>query len=234
MTLDGRRPSSAPRSSSPRRIRRSRSSARSTAPSSRRLRRRHRALALALRHGQGQRRPRRSCPTSSPARATNRTSGTRGSIELCHSIDYVERAFHDAREGRAAAQPVLRQRASRRRSTGRCAPTARTSCRCSRSGCRTRGATSPHPAELDAYADRVIAGYDELAPGFTQLGHPPPGDRALRDGARVRADRRQHLPRRAHARAAVPHAAGARLRRLHDARSTGCTSARRRRTAAAA
>ena len=24
----------------------------------------------------------------------------------------------------------------------------------------------PHPAELEAYADRVIAGYDELAPGL--------------------------------------------------------------------
>ena len=26
----------------------------------------------------------------------------------------------------------------------------------------------PHPAELEAYADRVIAGYDELAPGFAR------------------------------------------------------------------
>ena len=28
-----------------------------------------------------------------------------GSVELCHSIDYLERAFQDAREGRAAARP---------------------------------------------------------------------------------------------------------------------------------
>src|SRR5438876_651262 len=38
--------------------------------------------------------------------------------------------------------------------------------------------------------------------------------RPLRDGARVRPGRRQHLPRRAVAGAALPHAPGARLRRL--------------------
>jgi phytoene dehydrogenase-like protein len=33
--------------------------------------------------------------------------------------------------------------------------------------CPAEWAGEPHPDELDAYADRVIAGYDELAPGFT-------------------------------------------------------------------
>ncbi len=62
----------------------------------------------------------------------------------------------------------------------------------------------------------------------------PHGDRALRDGARVRADRRQHLPRRAVARPAVPHAPGARVRRLPHADPQASTRRARRRTAAAA
>ena len=33
-------------------------------------------------------------------------------------------------------------------------------------GARTGGAEEPHREELEAYADRVIDGYDELAPGF--------------------------------------------------------------------
>ena len=48
------------------------------------------------------------------------------------------------------------------------------------------------------------------------LGHRTRRRRPARDGAGVRPGRRQHLPRRAQRRAAVPHAAGARLRRLPD------------------
>ena len=72
----------------------------------------------------------------------------------------------------------------------------------------------PHTEELEAYADRVIDLYDEVAPNFKAsiLHRDVVGP--LRDGARVRPDRRQHLPRRAVARAAVPHAPGAGLRRL--------------------
>ena len=44
-----------------------------------------------------------------------------------------------------------------------------------------------------------------------------PGDRAVRHGARVGPDRRQHLPRRAVRGAALPHAAGAGLRGLPHA-----------------
>src|SRR6476619_4396292 len=49
------------------------------------------------------------------------------------------------------------------------------------------------------------------------LDPPYAGDRALRDGTRVGADRRQHLPRRALGRTAVPSAARARIRGLPDA-----------------
>ena len=75
----------------------------------------------------------------------------------------------------------------------------------------------PHQAELDAYADRVIDGYNELAPNFKQsvIHRQVIGPYEMEHDYGL--DRRQHLPRRAHARAAVPHAARTRLRRLHDA-----------------
>ena len=74
----------------------------------------------------------------------------------------------------------------------------------------------PHTAELEAYADRMIDCYNELAPNFKAsiLHRDIVGPYA--DGARVRPGRRQHLPRRAVPGAAVPHAAGPRLRRLPD------------------
>ena len=92
----------------------------------------------------------------------------------------------------------------------------------------------PHTEELDAYADRLIDLYDQVAPGFKSVDHAPRHRRPVRDGAGVRVDRRQHLPRRAVAGAAVPHATRARLRRLPHARSPGCTTAARPRTPAAA
>ena len=88
-----------------------------------------------------------------------------GGFELGHSVDYIERAFIDAREGRASERPF---------SDGEI-PTVHD---------RTLAPEGIHivslftqwvphtwaeeqpQSELDAYADRVIAGYDELAPGF--------------------------------------------------------------------
>src|SRR5680860_818798 len=51
-------------------------------------------------------------------------------------------------------------------------------------------------------------------PELQVLNPPPSGGRALRDGAGVGSDRRQHLPRRAVPGTALPHAPGPRLRRL--------------------
>ena len=51
--------------------------------------------------------------------------------------------------------------------------------------------------ELDAYADRVIARVEAGRARVHAIDPAPAGDRAVRDGARVRPRRRQHLPRRA-------------------------------------
>ena len=88
-------------------------------------------------------------------------------------------------------------------------------------------ADEPHTEELEAYADRVI---DTLRPGragLQGLDHAPRRRRPARDGAGVRPDRRQHLPRRAVAGAAVPHAARARATPTTARRSPGCTTAAR-------
>jgi phytoene dehydrogenase-like protein len=89
-----------------------------------------------------------------------------GAIELAHSVDYIERAFQDAREGQPATRPF---------SDG-VIPTVfdRTLCP---EGYHIMSlftqwvphefSEEPHRDELDAYADRVIDGYNELAPNFT-------------------------------------------------------------------
>jgi phytoene dehydrogenase-like protein len=88
-----------------------------------------------------------------------------GAIELAHSVDYIERAFQDAREGRAAFRPF---------SDG-VIPTVfdRTLCP---EGYHIMSlftqwvphtfSEAPNRDELEAYADRVIDGYNELAPNF--------------------------------------------------------------------
>jgi phytoene dehydrogenase-like protein len=88
-----------------------------------------------------------------------------GAIELAHSIEYIERAFQDAREGRPAVRPF---------SDG-VIPTVfdRTLCP---DGYHIMSlftqwvphsfSEEPHRNELEAYADRVIDGYTELAPNL--------------------------------------------------------------------
>ena len=52
------------------------------------------------------------------------------------------------------------------RSTRRSPPTACTSSRCSPSGCRETWHDEPHRDEVEAFADRLIDGYTELAPNL--------------------------------------------------------------------
>jgi phytoene dehydrogenase-like protein len=88
-----------------------------------------------------------------------------GGFELAHSIAYLERAFEEARAGRPATAPF---------SDGvmptsvdpTLAPEGIHVVSLFTQWCPAEWADEPHPEELDAYADRVIAGYDELAPGF--------------------------------------------------------------------
>ena len=88
-----------------------------------------------------------------------------GGFELAHSIAYLEEAFEQARRGEPATRPF---------SDG-CMPTyvdpslapeGKHVVSLFTQWCPAGWADEPHDEELDAYADRVIDGYDELAPGF--------------------------------------------------------------------
>lgn len=88
-----------------------------------------------------------------------------GSVELAHSLGYIEQAFQDAKSGRGAERPFC----------DGCIPSYfdRTLCP---EGTHIMSlftqwvphewAAEPNADELEAYADRVIDGYTELAPNF--------------------------------------------------------------------
>ena len=88
-----------------------------------------------------------------------------GGFELAHSIAYLETAFEEARGGKAATAPF---------SDGNMptyvdptlAPEGKHVVSLFTQWCPAEWADAPDNAELEAYAGRVIAGYDELAPGF--------------------------------------------------------------------
>jgi phytoene dehydrogenase-like protein len=88
-----------------------------------------------------------------------------GSVEMAPSMEFIERAFQDAREGRPAAQPF---------SDG-VIPTAFDKTLCPEGNHIMSLFTQwvpedwnaePHTGELEAYADRMIDCYNELAPNF--------------------------------------------------------------------
>jgi phytoene dehydrogenase-like protein len=88
-----------------------------------------------------------------------------GSVEMAPSMEYIERAFQDAREGRPSARPF---------SDG-VIPTAFDKTLCPE-GTHIMSlftqwvpadwAAGPHTGELQAYADRMIDCYNEVAPNF--------------------------------------------------------------------
>jgi len=90
-----------------------------------------------------------------------------GSVELCHSIDYLQRAFQDAREGRAAARPFSDSVIPSTLDPSLCPDGTHVMSMFTQWVPET-WSDEPHEAELEEYADRVIDGYTELAPNFKQ------------------------------------------------------------------
>ena len=88
-----------------------------------------------------------------------------GAIELCHSIDYLEEAFQDARSGRAARRPYAD-----------CVIPSTLDPTIAPEGAHVMSmfcqwvphtwAEDPQPGELEAFADRVVDAMTELAPNF--------------------------------------------------------------------
>ena len=96
---------------------------------------------------------------------TNLQEHHTGSVEMAPTMEYIERAFQDAREGRPAQRPF---------SDG-VIPTTFDKTLCPEGNHIMSLFTQwvpqdwnhePHPAELEAYADRMIDCYNELAPNF--------------------------------------------------------------------
>src|SRR6185503_8741685 len=89
-----------------------------------------------------------------------------GAIELSPSLDYLERAFQEARQGQAATRPFAD-----------CVIPSTVDNTISPQGTHVMSmftqwvphtwADEPHRDELEAYADRVIAEWEQHAPGFT-------------------------------------------------------------------
>ena len=88
-----------------------------------------------------------------------------GSVEMAPSIEYIERAFQDAREGRPALAPfsdgVIPTTFDKTLS-----PDGTHIMSLFTQWVPSDWADEPHAEELEAYADRMVDLYDEVAPGF--------------------------------------------------------------------
>jgi phytoene dehydrogenase-like protein len=88
-----------------------------------------------------------------------------GSVEMAPSVEYIERAFIDAREGRPAARPfsdgVIPTTFDKT-----LAPEGTHIMSLFTQWVPSSWSDEPHREELEAYADRVIETYNEVAPNF--------------------------------------------------------------------
>ncbi len=88
-----------------------------------------------------------------------------GSVEMAPSVEFIERAFQDAREGRPALRPfsdgVIPTSFDRTLS-----PEGTHIMSLFTQWVPSDWNREPHAAELEAYADRMIGLYDEVAPNF--------------------------------------------------------------------
>ena len=96
---------------------------------------------------------------------TNQQEHHTGSVEMAPSMEFIERAFQDAREGRAAERPF----------SDSVIPTTFDKTLCPEGThimslftqwVPASWSEDPHTAELEAYADRLVDCYNEIAPNF--------------------------------------------------------------------
>jgi phytoene dehydrogenase-like protein len=96
---------------------------------------------------------------------TNQQDHHTGSVEMAPSMEFIERAFLDAREGRPAAAPfsdsVIPTTFDKT-----LAPEGTHIMSLFTQWVPSAWSTEPHTEELEAYADRLIDLYTELAPNF--------------------------------------------------------------------
>jgi phytoene dehydrogenase-like protein len=88
-----------------------------------------------------------------------------GSVELCLSTEYAEQAFQDAKNGKGAERPFVDGTIPTTWDKT-LTPEGVHVFSMFTQWCPKEWAQEPHREELEAYADRVIDGYNELAPNF--------------------------------------------------------------------
>ena len=88
-----------------------------------------------------------------------------GSVEMAPTVEFIERAFQDAREGRPAAQPFSDGVIPTSLDTTLC-PDGTHIMSLFTQWVPADWSTAPHTEELEAYADRLIDLYDAVAPNF--------------------------------------------------------------------
>jgi phytoene dehydrogenase-like protein len=88
-----------------------------------------------------------------------------GSVEMAPSMEYMERAFQDAREGRPALRPFSDGVIPSVYDKTLCPPGYHIMSLFTQ-WVPTSFAAEPHTEELEAYADRMIDCYNEIAPNF--------------------------------------------------------------------
>ena len=141
----------------------------------------------------------------------------RGAISISPSVEYMERAYDDAKYGDFSRRPYIDiVIPSLDRSVGGAAR-ASTSCPASCSTRPTSCARATWDEKREAFGDTVIDTIAEYAPNLKKIILHRQVLTPARPRARVGPHRRQHLPGRAVARAALLPAAGAGLGALPDA-----------------
>ena len=117
-----------------------------------------------------------------------------GSVEMAPTMEFIEAAFQDARAGRPALMPfsdgVIPTTLDKTLN-----PDGTQIMSLFTQWVPADWSEEPHTEELDAYADRLIDLYDAGRAWLQVLHHAPRHRRPARDGAGVRVDRRQYLPR---------------------------------------
>jgi phytoene dehydrogenase-like protein len=104
-------------------------------------------------------------PDFTADRGTDLQEHHTGSVEMAPSMEFIERAFQDAREGRPAARPFC-DGVIPTSFDGSLAPEGVHVMSLFTQWVPSDWSQAPHQGELEVYADRCIDLYDEVAPNF--------------------------------------------------------------------
>ena len=148
---------------------------------------------------------------------TNQQDHHTGSVELCFSPQYAERAFQDAHIERRPATAPFVDGTIPTTLDKQLAPEGTHVFSMFTQWVPDDWNTGAAPRRARRLRAADLRRVQRPGAELQGLDHRLPGDRPLRHGAGPGPDRREHLPRRAQRRSAVPHASGAGLRGLPHA-----------------